>query len=241
MSLYRDESGCSLARDLELHSRAAGLSLLPALMNDAPPSEFIPTRSTLLSRLKNLDDHESWHTFFNTYWKLIYGVALRAGLTCEEAQDVVQETVISVTRAIGEFKYDPKACAFKTWLMKVTRSRIFNQLRSRNRHHAVQSLDLQGSTGASLLDTIPDPAASALEVAWEEEWEKNVMDAAIGRVKRTVDAEQFQLFDFYVLKQWPVLKVSRAFGVSAGQVYLAKHRISKLIRKEVQQLETKGW
>jgi RNA polymerase sigma factor (sigma-70 family) len=207
---------------------------------DAARAEFIPTRRTLLSRLKNLDDNESWRTFFNTYWKLIYGVALRAGLTSPEAQDVVQETVLAVTRSIGTFKYDPNACAFKTWLMRVTRSRVLNQLRSRDKHRLVdpiEDLDLHGAH----LDQIADPSANALEAAWEEEWERNLMDAAIARVKRMVDAEQFQIFDFYVLKEWPVLKVSRTFGVSAGQVYLAKHRISKLLKQEVQTLETKGW
>lgn len=46
---------------------------------------FIPTRSTLLSRLRNFDDDQSWRSFFETYWKLIYGVALKAGLRDIEA------------------------------------------------------------------------------------------------------------------------------------------------------------
>jgi RNA polymerase sigma-70 factor (ECF subfamily) len=59
---------------------------------------FIATRWSLLSRLRNLDDQASWQDFFNTYWKLIYGVALKAGLNDAEAQDVVQETVLTVVR-----------------------------------------------------------------------------------------------------------------------------------------------
>ena len=57
-------------------------------------ADFIPTRRTLLSRLKNFDDHLSWRNFFDTYWKLIYSVALKSGLRDAEAQEVVQETVI---------------------------------------------------------------------------------------------------------------------------------------------------
>ncbi len=62
------------------------------------PDEFIPTRQSLLSRLKDWDDRESWKDFFNTYWKLIYGVAIKSGLSDAEAQDVVQEAVISVAK-----------------------------------------------------------------------------------------------------------------------------------------------
>jgi hypothetical protein len=47
---------------------------------------FIPTRSTLLSRLKDPGDDQGWRRFFDTYWKLIYGFALKAGLTETEAQ-----------------------------------------------------------------------------------------------------------------------------------------------------------
>ena len=45
------------------------------------------------------------------------------------------------------------------------------------------------------------------------------------------------MFDLYVVKQWPVGKVARTLGVNVGQVYLAKHRIAALIKKEVRILE----
>ena len=83
--------------------------------------ELIPTRQSLLSRLRNMDDQESWKDFFNTYWKLIYGVAMKAGLTETEAQEVVQETVICVAKKIPGFVYDPISGSFKAWLLKLTR------------------------------------------------------------------------------------------------------------------------
>src|SRR5437588_7769006 len=82
--------------------------------------DLIPTRRTLLSRLKQWDDHESWQDFFNTYWKLIYGVAIRAGLGEPEAQDVVQDTVVSVAKQMPNFKYDPALGSFKSWLLLIT-------------------------------------------------------------------------------------------------------------------------
>lgn len=66
------------------------------------------------------------------------------------------------------------------------------------------------------------------------------MDAAIQRVKRRVSIEQYQMFDLFVLKQWPARDVADALGVTIAHVYVAKHRISKLIRKEVEALESKG-
>jgi hypothetical protein len=46
------------------------------------------------------------------------------------------------------------------------------------------------------------------------------------------------MFDFYIVKGMPAATVARTFGASIGQVYLARHRISKLIKKEVRLLES---
>ena len=72
-----------------------------------------------------------------------------------------------------------------------------------------------------------------------EEWEKNLRDAAIERVKRQVDPKHYQIFDLYVIKQWPVTTVARTLKISAGRVYLVKHRIGNLIKKELRHLRTK--
>jgi hypothetical protein len=63
--------------------------------------DTIATRASLLDRLKDHADDASWQEFFDTYWRLIYSVARRAGLNDAEAQEVVQETVISVARRLG--------------------------------------------------------------------------------------------------------------------------------------------
>ncbi len=78
-----------------------------------------------------------------------------------------------------------------------------------------------------------------LEQTWDEEWEKNLLDAAIERVKRKVDSKQYQLFDLHVLKKWSVAKVARTFKVNPGRIYLVKHRINGLIKKEIAHLQTK--
>jgi DNA-directed RNA polymerase specialized sigma24 family protein len=76
---------------------------------------WLPTRRSMIERLKNWDDHDSWREFFDSYWRPIYGVALRYGLTDSEAEEVVQETVLSIAKKMDTFKYDPAVCSFKSW------------------------------------------------------------------------------------------------------------------------------
>jgi RNA polymerase sigma factor (sigma-70 family) len=205
----------------------------------AGQDEFIPTRRSLLSRLKNWDDQESWRVFFDTYWRLLYGVALKAGLSEAEAQDVVQEAVMSVAKQMRGFRYDPAVGSFKGWLRLITRRRIADHFRKRGRDAVghVHRSD-RTATGTGTIERLPGPESFNLDTVWDEEWEKAIMDAAIRHVKQQVAPKQYQIFDCYVLKSWPVAKVRSDLGVSLAQVYLAKHRVSRLIRKEVARLQT---
>jgi len=62
--------------------------------------QFLVTRRSLVERLADWRDQKNWQEFFETYWKLIYSVAVKAGLTDSEAQDVVQETIITVAKRV---------------------------------------------------------------------------------------------------------------------------------------------
>jgi len=198
----------------------------------SPVEDSIPTRYTLLSRLQDWDDQESWRVFFDTYWRLIYSVAIRSGLTEAEAQDVVQETIICVAKDIQKFKRDRAAGSFKGWLRNLTRWRIADQMRKRGRTDLKVLVFNEEHAGLP-----QDSANGGLEELWDAEWRTNLMDAAIERVRRHVKEEHYQMFDLNVNKQWPARKVAQALGVNIGMVYLAKHRVSALIRKEVQLLE----
>ncbi|MBI3852329.1 MAG: sigma-70 family RNA polymerase sigma factor [Verrucomicrobia bacterium] len=199
--------------------------------------ELIPTRATLIQRLKNWQDQSSWQDFFDTYWKLIYHVALKAGLREAEAQDVVQETMISVAKHMPSFKYDPAIGSFKAWLLNMTRWRISDQLRKREIAAEHRAFSNDTATGTRTVDKVVDPRSQELDAVWEAEWKKNLYDAAIAKVKRRFDPQKYQIFDLYVNKEWAPARVATAFGVSIDQVYLAKHRVTEMITEEVQRLE----
>ncbi len=203
-------------------------------MMNATANRFLPTRRSLLTRLKQWDDDRSWRRFFDLYWKLIHGTALKAGLTNDEAQEVVQETVLAVAKNMPAFHYDPAVCSFKGWLLHLTRRRIADQFRKR---HRAGRLGQQADP--AVLEQVPDPAAGHLEAAWEEDWRKHLSELALDNVRRRIKARQYQVFDLYVLRNWPAAEVARALRVNVAQVYLARHRVAALVRKEVRLLEKK--
>lgn len=201
------------------------------------PSDPLPTRATLLARLKDWNDQDSWKRFFETYWKLIYSAAFKAGLTESEAEEVVQETVLSVAKTMPDFKYDPAVCSFKTWLLHLTRKRIADQYRKRPPPGARAPFRTAQSKDTPTVERVPDPGGVDLERIWDAEWEKNLMAVAMQNVREQVSARQFQIFDLYVTKAWPVRDVARTLHITAAQVYVAKHRVLALVKKELRKLE----
>ena len=147
----------------------------------------LATRASLLGRLKNLEDQGSWQEFFDTYWRLIYGVALKAGLSDAEAQDVVQEAVITAAKHLPGFHYDPKVCSFKTWLLRLARWRIIDQLRKRVPGGQVVEVAVEDDTSATaLIDRLTGGVAPDLDQIRTEEWEKLALATAIDRAKHQV-------------------------------------------------------
>src|SRR5258705_9961178 len=160
----------------------------------------IPRRQSLLARLKDCGDQESWREFFDTYWRLIHATALKAGLTETEAQEVVQEVMIAAAKKMPEFTYDPGKDSLKGWLLAVTRWKVADQFRKREKVEQASSLRAAiavskeaGKMPAPLFDDdtartatverVPDPPGADLETIWDGEWRQNLLRAALDRVK----------------------------------------------------------
>jgi len=203
----------------------------------ATRAEFLTTRRSLVERLADWNDRKRWQQFFDSYWKLIHRAARQAGLTESEAQEVVQETLITVAKKIEQLKYDPAIGSFKGWLLNITRWRIADQFRKRKGAEEQSAKTRRDERETATIEKIADPAGFDLDAAWDEEWHRHLLQAATERVKKKVSGKQYQIFDCYVLKQWPVQKVAKELRVSVAQVYLAKHRLSALLKKELGRLE----
>ena len=198
------------------------------------PSRRTPvTRKSLLVRLKNWHDEQSWAEFAKIYERLMFDTALRAGLNNEEAKEVVQETLLTVAKKMAGFNYDPRLGSFKNWLMQITRRRIVDQFRKRKPDLA----QTMHSTAPVDVEQLSDPSLSRLETLWNEEWNNARLDLARAVVKRKVGARQYQMFDLYVLQSKSLKEVTGLLRVNPAQVYMAKYRITRMLKKELKELD----
>jgi RNA polymerase sigma-70 factor (ECF subfamily) len=198
--------------------------------------ELLPTRQSLLSRLKNLDDSRTWQDFFDTYSTLIYNVAIKSGLNDAEAKDALQETVLSVAKNIKDFKYDSSR-SFKAWLLQATRWRINDQFRKRLPVARKTRRRDDETVRTDTVERIPNPSGYDLEAKWDFEWREHLQQTALHRLRVRGNAKHYQIFDAFVIKGWPLGKVMATLGVSEDQVYKVKSRIVTALTKEVSRIE----
>src|SRR3954470_17252825 len=142
---------------------------------------LLGTRRSLVERLADWGDQLRWQEFFDTYSKVIYSAARRSGLTDAEAQEVVQETVITVAKKIDKLHYDPALGSFKGWLLQITRWRIADQFRKRDSMQTQREHPEEDRKTATI-ERLPDLNVVDLDMLWEREWQENLFDAAIARV-----------------------------------------------------------
>ena len=76
-----------------------------------------------------------------------------------------------------------------------------------------------------------------MDQAWDEAWRENILGMAMERVKQQVTPKSFQVFDCVILRNKPAGEVAAMLGLSAAQVYLAKHRVSAAVKRAAREIE----
>ncbi len=185
------------------------------------------TRASLLSRIKDPGDATGWQRFFDTYASLIHSSALKAGCSTTEADDVLQEVLLSVAREIPDFKYDPAKGTFKSWLFRIVSRRVVDLFRRR------RVGDARRVDSAVLQDDM-DLLYPSLELGWEEQWREHQLARACDKVKAEVSPRQWQMFELFVLHGWPMDRITGFLCVNRAQVYMAKMRVGRLMKQAVE-------
>jgi RNA polymerase sigma-70 factor (ECF subfamily) len=201
--------------------------------------DALKTSWTLVARLKNLDDGAHWQEFCQLYSGLIIGVARRAGLREAEAEDALQATMVSVSKNISNFEANPTRGSFHAWLLKLARWRICDQLRKRMPlaelpHDARESTEVTPP-----IERIPAPQEADLGELCDAEWRQQLLKQAMKELQVAVKAEHYQVFHLLIIEQKPVSEVAQILGKNQAHVYLIKHRVGRILKQILKQLEKK--
>lgn len=199
---------------------------------DDTTSDPMRTRSSLLARVKDLEDSRSWDEFFHTYERLVRGLARRRGLRDHEAEEVAQEVFKRVAQTIHRFERVPRPGAFRKWLGRLTRWRADDKLRERARA-PFESYSSDPDRTATI-ERVPAPPDPDLE--FEQETREHLLATLFKRLEPRIPPKHLQIFQMLVLDGVPAERVGALFGMRTSHVYVLKHRITQRMREEVQRL-----
>ena len=200
-------------------------------------AEFPKTRISLILRLARPEDVHAWQEFSELYAPILFRLAKRKGLQTVDAEDVTQDILFAVARASERFQPDASRAQFRTWLCCIARNLIADFYAGRAKRPVSQSLSesrLQ-ALSAELADDRHDD--QEFESSFGIEHRRALFNLAARRVQSRVAESSWQAFQLTSVQQIPAEQVAKELNLSLGTVYVARCRVLKMLRSEVERLD----
>lgn len=189
-------------------------------------TKFPETRPSLLATLaEGADGQPAWREFFDRYAPPIYRVARMRTLSHDDAEDIVQQTMLSVSSHIGDFRYDRDRGRFRNWVRTIAE----NKIKSTWRRKSINKLN------ADRAQDIADDTPSIDDI-WEDEWRIQDLLWCLDQVEKDISPRKMQAFRKYALEGVPAQEVAREMDMTVGNVYVTRHSVLCKIRKKSEEL-----
>ncbi len=188
------------------------------------------TSLTLMDALqRSPSDVEAWDRFVRRYRPKIYGWCRAWGLQEADAEDVAQEVISKLTQKMAAFRYD-RSRSFRAWLKTITQHTLCDLVASRTRS--------VGSQAMPILDNLE--ARADLERQIEEIVNRELLDLAIAKVRQRVAPATWDAFRLTTFEGRSGAEASKELGMPIASVFVAKHRVQKLLKEEIDEIESGG-
>ena len=199
-------------------------------MDDTPT-----TRPSLLVRLRNLQDQQSWEEFYTIYQPLVFRMARNQGFQDADASELTQEVFLAVASAIERWDPDPQRGSFRGWLFRIARNLMINWLANRRRHPAGAG----NSDIRKLLAEQPDPHELDGEdsAVFDREYKRQAFAWAADQIRHEFRENTWQAFWLTSVENQSVPEAAEKLKISAGAVYIARSRIMARLRQKIETLE----
>jgi RNA polymerase sigma-70 factor (ECF subfamily) len=183
--------------------------------------DMYTTPVSLLQRLRQPDAEEAWNRFVALYTPLLVHWTRRLGLSDAEAADVVQDVFVIMLRELPRFSYRPGS-RFRGWLWTVT----LNKHRERKR---MCKQPLPWEVAGEVESPDPDPS----EEIPEAEYRSYLVERALQLMRTDFEPTTWQACWQYVAEGRPAVEVAAELGISVNAVHLAKARVLRRLRREL--------
>jgi RNA polymerase sigma-70 factor (ECF subfamily) len=184
---------------------------------------MMETRSSLLRRLRDPADAAGWRQFVALYRPLLLAYVRRQGLRGPDADDVVQDVLARLFRALPEFELNRRRGRFRTWLWRLTRNLLIDRVR--RQHHRARAERARAEPEA--LEPAEDEEPDA---DWRALHRRRVLEFAKDQVRARCRPRTWACFEGYVLRGRPCAEVAAELGVTPNVVAVSASRVLARLR-----------
>jgi RNA polymerase sigma-70 factor (ECF subfamily) len=184
----------------------------------------LETSFSLLERLRLFSDAAAWQRLVEMYTPYIQGWLRRQAIQPADVDDLTQEVLRSVVRALPDFQHDLRRGAFRRWLRTIT----VNHLRRFWRARPPQTLSPQAEQH---LTSLEDPASDLIRL-WDEEHDRHVVRRLLQLIEADFEPATWRAFQLVVLEGRSTAEAAAELDITSNAVRIAKSRVLARLRQE---------
>jgi RNA polymerase sigma-70 factor (ECF subfamily) len=180
------------------------------------------TPPSLLEQIRSAASASAWQQFVDLYTPLLFAWARRLGLSEQDSADLLQDLFATLVVQLPAFRYDPQR-SFRAWL----RTLLLNRWRNYCRERARSPLSL----GKQFLED--QPAAEEVPFFEEEEYRQALVARALALMQSEFQPTTWRACWEFVVRARPAAEVAAELGLSVNAVYVAKSRVLRRLREQL--------
>ncbi len=187
------------------------------------------TRQTLLEKIKDQYDDDSWADFVQFYERFIYTIVRESGLSASESKDVTQQVLLKLWDVLPKFSYDKEKGGFRNWLYRVTKRTLVDYWRREGRYN--QKKEEYGKDVDIHL-----PESSHLDELLDREWKAHIANLAMDKIRKRFSGKAIEVF-YALLEGKSIAEVASEFDIAENSVYVYRARVSEKLTAEIKYLK----
>ena len=188
------------------------------------------TRYTLLERVKNRSDEDSWSDFVEIYRPYIFSIIRRMNLNHQDCEDLSQSILVVLWEKIPQFKANFRTGAFRRWLTTLVKNRVVNYLVKHNNRSEKMADNAEDI--AKQINSMPD---DQLYKMFEEEWEDYVAMKAWEALEDEF-SEKFKTVFQMCMKNISAEEIAEKVGIAVPSVYVYRKTVTDSLKKKIKEL-----